>query len=269
MTPVDTSKAAELLAWSRRERVQLPGFPVEQAPRDLVEGYSIQVATARMREMQVIAFKVGLTNAESQRALGAAEPIAGRLTAADVLRSPARIAVHDKHLRVVEAEVVFEIGRDLPAARRPFTEAAVQESISGAFGGIEICDSRFTNGDELSLAHLVADNSNADLLVVGDRIASWPAGDFANLTIVLTRSSGPPAVGSPARVLGHPVKALAWLANWLAARGEGLQRGQLVATGTCTGIVEAAPSDVVIATFGTQAKVSVEFVPEGTNEVTS
>jgi len=269
MTPMDTSKAAELLAWARRGRARVQGFPTNQTPRNVAEGYSIQVAAARLRGPDVAAFKIGVTSAESQRALGTAEPIAGRLAASDLLRSPARIALPEKHLHVVEAEVVFEIGRDLPAARRPFNEAAVCESIRGAFAGIEICNSRFSNGDELSLAHLVADNSNADLLVVGDRIASWPAGDFANLSIVLTCGSGTPVVGSPARVLGHPVRALAWLANWLAARGEGLQRGQLVASGTCTGIVEAAPSDVVIATFGTQARVSVEFAPGGANEVTS
>ncbi len=38
--------------------------------------------------------------------------------------------------------------------------------------------------------------------------------------------------GTGADVLGHPLHALAWLANHLAARGDGLEAGQLVLTGS-------------------------------------
>jgi 2-keto-4-pentenoate hydratase len=166
-------------------------------------------------------------------------------------------------LRIVEAELVFEMGLDLPAAEAPFDEATVWGSIAAAFAGIEICDSRFSQGDDLSLAHLVADNSNADRLVVGERIVNWQAAGLPNLSINLVLQSGLAVDGSPGRVLGHPVKALTWLANWLGASGEGLRRGQLVASGTCTGITEAATSDHIVAVFGAQAKVSVEFESEG------
>jgi 2-keto-4-pentenoate hydratase len=56
--------------------------------------------------------------------------------------------------------------------------------------------------------------------------------------------------------------SLTWLANWLAARGEELKRGQLVATGSCTGITEFAPSAVLAAKFGPQTTVTAEFAPE-------
>ena len=60
-------------------------------------------------------------------------------------------------------------------------------------------------------------------------------------------------------MLGNPLRALTWLGNWLARRGEGLKRGQLVSSGSCTGMTELSAEESVVATFGELAKVSVEF----------
>lgn len=267
MKPAVTIRAAELLASSRGNRVRPLRFPPGLSPQSLEEGYAIQDAAARLRNSPPGGFKIGLTSAESQRSMGAAEPIAGRLAVVDLHRSPTRVVLDPHHLRIVEAEVVFEIGRGLLPAQAPFTETAVADCVRSAFAGIEICDSRFSSGEDSPLASLVADNSNADLLVVGEPLADWRDPDFASLPITLTRQDRPAQAGSPGRVLGHPLRALTWLANWLAARGEGLSGGQLVASGTCTGLAEAAFADVVVATFGTHAKVAVELVSQGASEV--
>jgi 2-keto-4-pentenoate hydratase len=55
------------------------------------------------------------------------------------------------------------------------------------------------------------------------------------------------------------VKAVAWLANWLRARGESLKAGDLIASGSCTGMTEVARDDAVIAEFGGGARVAVDF----------
>ena len=140
-------------------------------------------------------------------------------------------------------------------------ERRVARSVSGAFAGIEICNSRFSDVDAVPLADIVADNSNADLLVVGPRLSDADMQSLANLPVTLACTGGK-VTGSTSRVLGHPVASLTWLANWLAERGEGLQRGQLVASGTCTGITEFAASDLLVATFGIDTVVAAELVPE-------
>jgi 2-keto-4-pentenoate hydratase len=64
------------------------------------------------------------------------------------------------------------------------------------------------------------------------------------------------------------VRAVTWLANWLARRGESLKRGQLISSGSCTGMNEVAADDVVVATFGSGAQVRVELAVESRkNEV--
>ena len=269
MTPAVTIRAAELLASARANRMRPLRFPPALAPSSLEEGYAIQIAAARLRNSPLAGYKIGLTTADSQRSMGAAEPIVGRLAAVDLHRSPARIHLGSQHLRIAEAEVVFEIGRALPAGQAPFTERAVADAVCSVFAGLEICDSRFSSPDDLPLPQLVADNSNADLLVVGDSIRDWRESGFAGLPIELTRQDRPALAGSPGRVLGHPLTALTWLANWLAARGEGLMAGQLIASGTCTGMAEMGFVDSVVATFGSHAKVAVELVSRKLSEVDS
>lgn len=259
MTAVSITKAAELFSWSRRVGAPIRIVPGDLLPKNLEEAYQIQIATVRLRGMGTAGFKVGLTNAEAQRGAGAAAPIAGRLVSADILRSPARIALPRDHLRIVEAEVVFEVGCTVSAADAPLSEADVYRCVRAAYAGIEICNSRLSCSVDAPLPAIVADNSNADRLVVGDRLTDWTVEALADARVTLTQRGQPAIDGTSRRVLGHPLKAVMWLVNWLGTRGEGLKEGDLIASGSCTGMTEVAPDDAVSATFGGTARVSVEF----------
>lgn len=259
MTAVSITKAAELFSWSRRVGAPIRTLPADLLPKTLDQAYDIQIATFRLRGMSTAGFKIGLTNVEAQRSTGAAAPIAGRLASADVLRSPARVALPHDHLRIVEAEVVFEVGCSLSADDAALSEADVYHCLRGAYAGVEICNSRLSASDDASLPAIVADNSNADRLIVGDRLKDWSVEALADLPVTLTLHGQPTVDGTTRRVLGHPLKAVAWLANWLVARGEGLKPGDLIASGSCTGMTEAARDDAVVAAFGGGARVAVEF----------
>jgi 2-keto-4-pentenoate hydratase len=261
MSMLRVNECAEYLIECRRSGRRPRELPTDVAPRDLDEAYRVQSAIARYRGLTK-GFKVGITSMEAQRATGATAPIVGRLAAQDIVWGRKRTVLGAQHLRIAEAEVVFEIGVDLPSARAPFSQEQIANSISGAFAGIEICNSRFDDVDAVPLTDVVADNSNADLLVVGPRLSDADVQSLASLPVTLKRAGQATVTGSTAKVLGHPLASLVWLANWLAARGEGLKRGQLVASGSCTGMTEFAASDVLLATFGADTTVSAEFVPE-------
>jgi len=261
MSVLRVEECSQYLIECRRRRLRPRELPADVAPRDLDEAYRIQTAVARHRGITA-GFKVGVTSVEAQRAMGATAPIVGRLAPQDILWGRKRTVLAEDHLRIAEAEVVFEIGEDLPCAQAPFSQQQIATSISGAFAAIEICNSRFSDVDAVPLADVVADNSNADLLIVGQRLGDADLQSLENLPVTLMRAGPVKVAGSTARVLGHPLASLTWLANWLAARGEGLKRGHLVASGSCTGITEFAASDVLVATFGADATVAAEFAPE-------
>ncbi|RPI35320.1 MAG: hydratase, partial [Hyphomicrobiaceae bacterium] len=49
---------------------------------------------------------------------------------------------------------------------------------------------------------------------------------------------------------GDPMNVMVWLANQQSGFGRGLKAGDIVSTGTCTGLADVAPGDVVVADFG-------------------
>jgi len=259
---VKASRAAELLSWSRKSQTRLQALPPDLTPRDLNEAYEIQLAAALMGPMPNAGFKLGLTNENAQRAAATFAPIVGRLGSLDIRRSGAKIELPEHHLRIVEAEVIFELGTDLSAGYAPFSEQRVRAGLSRAFAGIELCNTRFDASVEPSLACVVADNSNADLIVIGDALTEDDVDSLCNLSVTLQRRDKPDIKGSTQNVLGNPLRAVTWLANWLATRAESLKRGQLISSGSCTGMNEVAANDVVVATFGSGAQVCVELALE-------
>ena len=68
------------------------------------------------------------------------------------------------------------------------------------------------------------------------------------------------AEGSGAAVLGHPLEALAWLANDLSGHGIGLKAGQIVTTGTCCGFHPLKAGDEALADYGELGTVRVTVV---------
>ena len=233
---------------------------VQRMPRGLTaeRAYRVQAATFGMLAEEVSGYKIGLTTPSAQMAMKWGQPIVGRLRDSNLLRAPVRIPAAGCG-RFAEAELVFEIGEGLDAADAPFTDAIVARSVSGLYAGIEICASRYAR-DDLTVFELIADNANADQLVIGDQLSSaWDA-RFADLPVMLAREREPAVSGSTAAVLGNPLKSVVWLANWLAERGESLKAGQFVASGSCTGFTELHEPETLIARFGDIGVASVTIV---------
>jgi 2-keto-4-pentenoate hydratase len=258
MTRLNVLKAAEFLLWSRRSGAAPRDLPRELEPADLEHGYAIQLETVKLRGQPVAGYKIGLTNPAAQQAAGVSAPIAGRLAPSDIIREPGPIKLAQQHLRIVEAELVFAIGRTLSPSDLPVREHTLLESVSAVYAGIELCNSRLSAADP-PLPSVVADNSNADLLIVGEPLADWQTKLRGELPVRLTRRSGDPVHGSSLRVLGSPLKSVIWLAGWLLSRGERLEAGSLIASGSCTGMTEIAREDAVSAVFGETATVAAQF----------
>ena len=67
--------------------------------------------------------------------------------------------------------------------------------------------------------------------------------------------------GAGAAVLGaNPFRAVAWLANTLAADGLELKAGDVIMPGALCAMIPVARGDVASANFGVLGTVSVKFV---------
>ena len=97
------------------------------------------------------------------------------------------------------------------------------------------------------------------LFVEGSTIGRWAELDLAATQVSAQIDGQVAAKGCGADVMQHPLDALAWLARALAARDREIEAGELVATGTCLGVLQVLPGQSFEADFGEFGRVGVEF----------
>jgi len=68
--------------------------------------------------------------------------------------------------------------------------------------------------------------------VLGPQVATWRDIDLSTARGTMVINGQQVGEGKGGDVMGHPLEALAWLANTLAARGKSLSQGMLVMTGS-------------------------------------
>jgi 2-oxo-3-hexenedioate decarboxylase/2-keto-4-pentenoate hydratase len=209
---------------------------VEVRPADEAEGYRVQDALHGMLTAGGLGaragHKIGCTTAVMQRFLGIDHPCAGGVFTTRVFRD-AVVLPFDAFLHVgVETEIAVVLGRDLPPRGTPYTRDEVRAAVSAVAAAIEIVDDRWDDYKRVDTPTLIADDFFNDASVLGPLRRFDPALDLAALRGTTRVNGTEVGRGVGADVLGHPLDALAWLANQLAARGPGLRAGEFVSTGS-------------------------------------
>jgi 2-oxo-3-hexenedioate decarboxylase/2-keto-4-pentenoate hydratase len=257
-------QAALLLMRARLDRQRIAALPDHCRPSDEAQAYLIQDRYVdRMLAHYgggIIGYKAGCTNVTAQRQLGLTSPFAGPLLSAFVLNSPAAISAEDGFMRMIEAEIGFRLGRDLPPAGAPYEAATVAPALATAFGAIEVVDSRYDDWTTAGAPQLIADNVCTGFWVYGDEFTNIDSLDLANHPVRVRRNGVWAEQGSSANVLDNPLHVVAWLANHLIARGAWLKSGQLLTTGTMIAVNGAEKGDTIEADYGALGSVQVSFV---------
>ena len=65
--------------------------------------------------------------------------------------------------------------------------------------------------------------------------------------------------GVGANALGDPLNVLEWTANHLSALGDAILAGEIITTGTCTGVTPVSAGDIAVADFGDLGRVEVRI----------
>ena len=124
------------------------------------------------------------------------------------------------------------LAHDLPAAGAPYRRARVGAAIGACMAAIEVVDDRYEDYRSLDTPTLVADDFFNAACVLGAPVEAWRELDLAAIRGRMTINGAEVGVGSGGDILGHPLEALAWLANALAARGRHLEAGDFVLLGS-------------------------------------
>lgn len=237
MAPADPREAAaELLAAARLARRRVAPPPKAIAPASEDDAYAVQEAVeARLGAAgwgRRVGYKIAATNGASQAMLGRTRPCYGGMLAQNVLASPAAAPL-GRFLRPgVEVEIAVRLGADVPPDGAPWSREALAGRVAACMAALEIVDDRYEDFRSMPPPVLIADGAFHGAAVLGPERADWRSLDLAALASAIAVDGEVKARGRGADTMGHPLDALAALANDLAARGKGLAAGEVALTGS-------------------------------------
>ena len=245
--------------WEARRHGRTISAARPDLPKSVREAYEIQEAIIDLSGLPRCGYKVGSTSKEAQRLLATDEPGMGVLLAPFVHDSPLRIEIVPDQMPAVEGEFAFRLGRNLPSRAETYSYAEVTEAIESVAGAIEVVGTRFSGGlKDKGRLLTTADGGVNIALALGDW-KSYRAQDLRDHGVTMTLNGDLQSAGTGSRALGDPINVLLWLTNRQSARGVGLKAGEIVSTGTCTGLDLVTPGDVARAEFGSLGSVAIEF----------
>jgi 2-keto-4-pentenoate hydratase len=220
-------------------------------PASTEEAYAIQSRIVRLSGYEVRGFKVGSTSQEAQRLLGTVEPGSGPILAPYLHTTPARVAIVPLQMPAVEGEFAFRLGRDLPPRDAAYADVEVAQAIDAVAGAIEVVGTRLAGGLAGRGRFLMTADGGANVaLVTGPWTTDWRGLDLKAHCVAVRINGKERGRGEGARALGDPMNVMVWLANQQSRFGRGLEAGDIVSTGTCTGLDAVKPGDHVVADFG-------------------
>jgi len=241
---------AELLLAARRTGRPIETLPAALTPATADAAYAVQDSVAAALGA-IAGWKVGAASPT-------AEPNCAPLFAAWVAASPARWPAARFRLRGIEGELAFRFGRALPPRAAPYGEDEVWAAIGTLHPAIELVESRFVDFRAMDRFALLADfGSNGAFCYGAAAVSDWRAVDFLRQPAVLTIDGKEVARAIGGNAAGHPRRLLTWLANHRAARGSGIAAGDIVTTGTHTGLVFAEPGATVTVRFAGLGEASL------------
>ena len=174
-------------------------------------------------------------------------------------QSPAHPSASDYFHLTIESEFVFRLGRDLPARAGGYERSEIELAFDTVLPGLEIVGGRFEGLTTAGAPSIIADCAGNEGLVIGKPQTGWREADLIAQRVRLEVNGRIVGDGSGADVLGSPVRVLEFLVADMSRRGHSMTAGQLVSTGTCTGLITVAPGERTVADFGELGTVEVCF----------
>jgi len=229
--------ATELLRQqANREAFQALVSPF--APSTLAQAYASQDAFVQQqsaqRHTQVGGYKIAITTPAMRAFVGFDNAISGCVLADSVFAKEHAVqAAHFQHL-IVEFELALQFGQDLPEQEEDWDRHSILPYLDCAYPSLEIADDRYADYALLKQGFfsLVAENAWNHGVVLGTAIT---AKDFDTLwQTQATAFINEQAIGQGhcSDVMGHPLIAMAWIANHMRSRGRRFKAGDWVTTGS-------------------------------------
>ena len=242
--------AAGMLLDARRTNTPIDDLPEGIRPRTLEEAYFIQDRIA-LAYGEIGGWKVGAPTAE-------ATPMFAPMPRAWIASNHAVLGGRHR-LRGLEAEISFQIGKDLPPRDKAYSRDEVVAAIGSCHPAIEVIESGLTDPLKAEKLSMIADLQMHGAFVYGAAVVDWQSIDFSKERVTLAVEGVVRVERTGSNTSGDLMRLLPWLANDGAARTGGLKAGQWVTTGSWTGVSFGTAGSSVNVNFSTAGEVDLRF----------
>ncbi len=249
MTSTDLDAAARELATARLNGRPVHPLSAGLMPHDAGEGYAVQLRLHHLLseagEGPVAGHKIGCTTLVMRQKLGIDQPCAGAIHGRRVLGDGGTWSVAGRIKPSVECEIAVRLARDLPPIAGHYTADSVHAAVGACMASIELCDDRYTDREKVGVPTLIADDFYNVGCVLGEEIRDWQTIDLAAISGTMRINGRETGRGKGGDIMGHPLEALAWLANLRASEGHHLKAGDFITLGSIVSSQRVAPGDRV------------------------
>ena len=205
---------------------------------------------------RIVGRKLGLTSKAKQQLIGVHEPSYGVLLENMQLFEGDPISVAPFIHAKVEPEIAFIFRKEVSGPS--VTTAEILEATAYVAPALEIIDSRYKNFS-FTLQDAIADNSSSSRFIIGERFYKPDEVDLRLMGMVFRKNGEVISTGAGAAVMGHPARAIAWMANKLYKRGQYIKPGEVVLSGAITASAVFAAGDRFSASFDGIGSIEAMF----------
>ena len=178
------NRLTDELARARRAARVLDPQPWRGAVTSIEDGYAVQTLLAGQPGHQVRGWKVTALTKEQQQLYGADKPVAGALLAPFFHAAPATLSIKDYVVPLLECEVAFLLGTDLPPRQQPYTREEIETAIEAVVPAMEIADCRWP--EDAPGVMKLADSMGNGAFVVNARITDANYTDGMSNTVAFS-----------------------------------------------------------------------------------
>jgi len=236
---------------AQRDHLRIPAPSGSYGALSLHDAYEVQANVIAKRvaagERQV-GWKVGATSfAILEQFKGKIDgPSYGALMSSTTFSDPESIQASQFFGMGLEAEIGVVLEQPL---RGPgVTNVDVLAAAAGVVGAIEILDGRI-EPDTGALEDGTADNVFHGASVLGTLMRPARGFDFIHEGAVMRKNGKLFASACGVEALGNPLSVVSWLANALAQHDRQIDAGQVISTGSLTGVMPVQAGDVIEISF--------------------
>jgi len=197
-------------------------------------------------------YKAGLWAPGAQKRFGYDAPVAGTIFKS-MLRWPGIVYLKNHARLFIESEIGFRLKNDI---NEPIDNLLdLKRTVAIVFPAIELPDIAYTDMKLLKGVDLIATNVAARKVLIGN---ATQADDLNAVAVKLFHNGQQIASGNGRMAGGDQWEALKWLVNDVLARGGQIKAGDILITGSLTGLIPAKPGKY-IADFGSFGRIEFEF----------